>query len=292
VPLLAKPAVDLSGNCVVDYPDLELLTDNWLISAQKVQPVDPGSANLVGHWKLDDGFGATAVDSSVSGNNGTVYTGTQWVAGYHGGALEFDGTGGYVELPIGSLISQLSNSTFTSWVFFSNAGGAWQRIFDFGSNTTAYMFLTPRLGTTGEMRFGITVQGGGTPEQMATAPSTLPSGWHHVAVTIDADGDTTKLYLDGSVVAQNTQATLSPSDLGVTTQNWLGRSQYTADAYYMGLIDDFRIYSRALSQAQVAGLAGRTQPFSEPFDLNVDGVVDFKDYAVLVDAWLDELLWP
>jgi hypothetical protein len=292
VPLLAKPAADLSGNCVVDYPDLELLTDNWLISAQKVQPVDPGSANLVGHWKLDDGFGATAVDSSVSGNNGTVYTGTQWVAGYHGGALEFDGTGGYVELPIGSLISQLSNSTFTSWVFFSNAGGAWQRIFDFGSNTTAYMFLTPRLGTTDEMRFGITVQGGGAPEQMATAPSTLPSGWHHVAVTIDADGDTTKLYLDGSVVAQNTQATLSPSDLGVTTQNWLGRSQYTADAYYMGLIDDFRIYSRALSQAQVAGLAGRTQPFSEPFDLNVDGVVDFKDYAVLVDAWLDELLWP
>jgi hypothetical protein len=292
IPSLAKPAADLNDDCIVNYEDIGILTERWLETGLVVTPVQPASANLIGHWKLDDGFGTTAVDSSVNSNNGTLVGDTQWVAGHDGGALRFDGTDDYVELPIGSLIGSLSNCTFAIWASFPNAGGAWQRIFDFGTGETAYMFLSPRIGTAGEMRFAITVEGGGAPEQMATAPSTLPSGWHHVAVTIDADKDTITLYLDGSVVAQNAQVTLSPSDLGVTTNNWLGRSQYIADAGYTGLLDEFRIYRRALSEAEVAWLAGRTAPFSIPADMHRDGVIDFKDYAELADSWLEELLWP
>jgi hypothetical protein len=50
--------------------------------------------------------------------------------------------------------------------------------------------------------------------------------------------------------------TVLPKDLGVTTNNWLGRSIYTADPYFNGAIDDFRIYDRALSEAEVRYLAG------------------------------------
>jgi hypothetical protein len=292
VPSLARIAADLNDDCVVDYDDIVILAEQWLDSGLIVTPVQPGSADLVGHWKFDDGFGTTAVDSSINANSGALVGDTQWVAGHDGGALRFDGTDDYVELPIGVLISSLTNSTFSIWASFPNAGGAWQRIFDFGTGETFYMFLSPRIGTTGEMRFAITVAGGGSPEQMVTAPSTLPSGWHHVAVTIDAAKDTITLYLDGSVVAQNTQATLAPSDLGMTTNNWLGRSQYIADAGYTGLLDDFRIYKRALSGAEVAALAGRTAPFSIPADMHQDGVINFKDFAVLADSWLQELLWP
>jgi len=198
-----------------------------------------------------------------------------------------------VELPIGSLIGSLTNSTFSIWANFSNTGGGFQRILDFGTGEQVYMFLTPRLGTAGAMRFAITVGGSSDPnEQRVTAPSTLASGWHHVAVTINANADTITLYLDGSVVAQNTEATLSPSDLGVTTNNWLGRSQFTADGYYAGRLDDFRIYNRALSMAEVAWLAGKTAPFSESYDLNTDGTINFKDFAKLAQDWLEELLWP
>jgi hypothetical protein len=292
VPSLMRPAADLNGNCVVDYQDIVILAERWLDTGLIVTPVQPASANLVGHWKFDDGFGTTAVDSSGNANNGALVGDTKWIAGHIGGALRFDGTDDYVELPIGSLIGQLSNCTFAIWANFSNAGGAWQRIFDFGTGETAYMFLSPRIGTIGEMRFSITTQGGGAPEQMVTAPGTLPSGWHHVAVTIDADKDTITLYLDGSAVAQNTQATLSPSDLGVTPNNWLGRSQYIVDAGYVGLLDEFRIYKRALAGAEVAWLAGRTAPFSIPADMHEDGVINFKDFAQLADSWLQELLWP
>ncbi len=50
--------------------------------------------------------------------------------------------------------------------------------------------------------------------------------------------------------------TILPKDIGNTTQNWLGRSQYTADAYLLGSLDDFRIYNRVLSQAELRYLAG------------------------------------
>ena len=76
-----------------------------------------------------------------------------------------------------------------------------------------------------------------------------------MAVVIDGTTKTMQLYLDGQVVASG-PTTILPKDLGNTTQNWLGRSQYTADSYYSGQLDDFRIYSRALSEAEVRYLAG------------------------------------
>ncbi len=57
------------------------------------------------------------------------------------------------------------------------------------------------------------------------------------------------------MAASGATATL-PTDLGNTTQNWLGRSQYAADAYFGGSLDNFVIYSRALSAGEVRYLAG------------------------------------
>jgi hypothetical protein len=64
-----------------------------------------------------------------------------------------------------------------------------------------------------------------------------------------------RLYMDGVEVGSGA-TTLLPKDLGVTTQNWLGRSQWADDGYFIGSIDDFRIYSRPLSAGEVLYLAG------------------------------------
>ncbi|MDT8301085.1 MAG: LamG domain-containing protein [Sedimentisphaerales bacterium] len=214
-------------------------------------PVISGSdPNLVGWWKFDEGFGTKVLDWSGQNNHADVLGGPEWTLGYDGGSLKLDGTDDYVALPIGSVIESLTSSTFTIWVDFSNAGGAWQRIFDFGTGTTINMFLTPRTDTAGPMRFAITIGGGGAEDQVS-APTTLPKGWHHVAVSINADTNAINLYLDGVVVASNNAATLNPNSLGATTNNWIGRSQYAADAYFSGSVDDFRIYDYALSQDEV-----------------------------------------
>jgi hypothetical protein len=48
--------------------------------------------------------------------------------------------------------------------------------------------------------------------------------------------------------------TLKPSNMGTTTQNWIGRSQY-ADPYLNGRVDDFRIYNKALTAGEITVLA-------------------------------------
>jgi len=207
--------------------------------------------NLVGWWKLDETAGIP-IDSSGMGNHGMTYGNPQWYTSEVGGALDFDGEDDYVNLPIGSIIASLTDSTFAIWTNFSNTGGAWQRLWDFGTGEDIYMFLSPRTGAEGPMRFAITTTST-IGESMIDTPTTLATGWHHVAVVIDGVSRSMRLQLDGDVVASGTTQTL-PADLGVTTQNWLGRSQWMDDAYYTGSLRDFRIYNRALTIDEVERL--------------------------------------
>jgi len=260
-----KPA-DLQACCFAEGFCLDITPEQCMIlggipqgegtSCASSDCASPPAAGLVAHWKLDETEGVIAFDSSGNGSHGTLHGNPQWQpsAGPIDGALSFDGSDDYVEIPIGSLISQMSDFTFTAWVCLSDGGGPWQRVFDFGtSDTQGYMFLCPQVDRhTNEMRFAITA-GDGSGEQMMSTTA-LASDWHHVAVTIDADNQFMALYLDGEAVAGE-MLTLTPSDLGVTTQNWLGRSQYAWDAYYDGLLDDVRIYSQALKPGEIAELA-------------------------------------
>jgi len=111
------------------------------------------------------------------------------------------------------------------------------------------------------------------------------------------------LYVDGireplSFASDNTINTPVASDVTIGGAFW-------SDLFgYVGQMDELRIYGCALSQGEVAGLAGFTpgssvtQPVQgllstiEDTDLVADGTVNFRDFAALLNAWLDEVLWP
>jgi hypothetical protein len=166
-----------------------------------------------------------------------------------GNAVRLDGSGDYVNLPAG-IVSGLSDFTISAWVNPS-ADTTWSRVFDFGTGTGTYMFLTVNAGAG--PRFAITTGGGGA-EQQISASTQLPlNTWSHLAVTLS--GTTGTLYINGTPVATNTGMTLHPSSLGNTNQNWIGRSQY-GDPTLNAAVDDFQIYGRALSAAEIGALAG------------------------------------
>jgi hypothetical protein len=237
--------VEGGGKGTVFVDDIRL----YAAAPQAVSPADPGATGLVALYTMD----GNVQDTSGKNYHGTIYGTTSYEAGYAGQALVLNGSNAYVDLPIGTLISSLTDITVATHVFFGGGAGAWQRIFDFGSGTSSYMFLCPRQGTSGNMRFGI--RSATVNEQIANSPGVLTVGWHHVAVALDGQARTITLYVDGERIASGATAVL-PRDLGKTTQNWIGRSQYAADAFLLGSIDDFRIYSRALSAAEVRYLAG------------------------------------
>ena len=162
-------------------------------------------------------------------------------------ALSFDGIDDYIELPDG-MVSSLNDFTFICW-FNTDVNDSWTRLMDFGSSTAVNMFLTPSYGGTNIPRFAIKQSGGG--EQQITSSSPLNQGqWYHIAVTIDDNMNTGKMYLDGTLIAENNSMTIRPSSLGNTTNNYFGKSQYN-DPYLDGIMDDISIWGRTLDQNEI-----------------------------------------
>jgi hypothetical protein len=156
-------------------------------------------------------------------------------------------------------------STFAAWVKW-RGGADWQRIFDFGTDTTNYFFLTPRA-YGGMMRFAITTNSNNA-EQQINATAALPTNsWVHVAVTLD--GTQGLLYLDGTPVATNSALTIRPWQI-LAKSNYVGKSQWPADPLFAGEISSFRIFGRALSGAEIQDLAYAHPALAHRYSFNTN----------------------
>jgi hypothetical protein len=252
----ANPTAGGEGR--VFFDDIRLYRSQPEEYVPRPDSVNPGTANLVAYYDFEN----DVQDNSGKGRHGTAFNNLGYTTGATGFglAVQFNGVSHYISLPIGSLIASLDNITVACWADFSNEGGSWQRLWDFGvtpeadSDPNIYMFITPRSGGTGPMQFGITTGGNNTQSNLY-ASEALPPGWHHVAASIDSSTMTVRLYQNGELVAEG-ETSFLPSDLGATNQNYIGRSQWEGDAYYNGAIDEFRIYNRVLTEAELLFLMG------------------------------------
>jgi DUF1680 family protein len=171
-----------------------------------------------------------------------------WVAGKFGNALALNGSSNYVSLPAG-IVNGLTNFTIATWVRPSSTS-QWSRVFDFGTGTSRYMFLTLNGGSS-RPRFSISTGGSGAEQQVNSSQTVSANSWVHVAVTLS--GTTASLYLNGTVVGTNANMTLTPSSLANTANNWIGRSQF-GDPLLNGAVDNFQLFDRALTAAQIQAL--------------------------------------
>jgi len=288
MPLLAKPDADLNSNCVVDYPDLEIMGRDWLLTDGTIVTANPGTANLAAHYKLD----GNAQDSSGNGHHGAVGGTPAWVTGVDGTALNFDGSSTYVD--VSDLIVE-GSFTLALWLKYDTLrAGGYNAVMHTDGWTTGSVHVHVR---TDSRLFNFDVNGG----IGATAATALDSNqWYHLAATVDTSAPAAKVYVDGLLEGTNTSggaATPSIGPLNIGAWN-------DSERFFDGATDDFRIYDRALSDAEVAYLADQTPGDGElyvvlksPAELydaepQKSRSVNLMDYAILADAWLDEVLWP
>ena len=207
-----------------------------------VQDTNGGDPSLVCHLTFDEGTGTTAYDVSGYGNDGTIINGGTYSDNCKEGSysLELDGTNQYVNLgnpqdfPEGD-----SARTICAWAYPTVKENAWRWVVFYGKNTTSQ-----GMG----IGFGWGhISGSGYNNEMLATNVYNANNWYHVALTYD--GTTARLYINGN-----------PWGAG-QTKNWdltlnaayVGRKLNGLE-YWKGLIDDVRIYNRALSETEIEAI--------------------------------------
>jgi len=211
-----------------------------LAFAETSNAADP---SLVGWWKLDDGAGTIATDSSSNANHGTLNGSLEWVEGVINGALQFDGSTGHVEIPanINQAVINKGDFSMMAWITTTDIAG------------TNYVFQQGDLNGTGRSWL-FTVNG-----DIATyvGVGNLLSGviveldeWYHAGFTVVEDGsaDTIQIYVNGEASGASAQKAMETCEGGYFIGS---HKNMSAGSRWPGVIDDVRLYNRALSAEEI-----------------------------------------
>ncbi|WP_219827788.1 LamG-like jellyroll fold domain-containing protein [Rathayibacter sp. AY2B5] len=218
----------------------------------KVRLANYATGKTLGVLNLSKDAGAAVIQWSDGAPTSNCQVSGARQPGRFGTALDFCKTASYGSLPSGIVSGLTGDWSVSTWIKPASLTN-YSRVFDFGTGQNVNMFLTLNAGGAGP-RFAITNTGAGGEQRLTYGGQNFPlNQWSNVVVTVSGTQGT--MYLNGTVVATNPNMTVKPSALGNTNRNYLGKSQY-GDPAYDGAIDDFAVYDRALSAADVAALAG------------------------------------
>lgn len=209
-----------------------------------VRVIDSNSP-LKGSWHLDEGSGTTAYDRSGNGNNGTLYNSPTWVDGKFGKALSFDGSNDYVETPIVS--NTLTDFTMEAWVKASIVPGDRRIVMGSGwSYHDWYIGINLGSSTGAPARKWLFWVAGNSQIAYLAAPDEIVAGeWYYLVATYQ--GTTGKFYINGNYIGSFTFTRTTD-----TNPFRIGRSN--SGEYFNGLVDEVRVYNRALTSEEISDL--------------------------------------
>ena len=202
--------------------------------------------------------GSTWYDLSGNSRNATLGGSPTW-SSTRGGVFTLDGTdhftlpSGFADFTTGLSVSIVAN-------FGSNSSTRiWERLLDFGNGNANENFLFARFGDSGDLTFEV-YQGSNSRGHCKFDGGILENTWATYGVTLD--GTTCKIYRDG-VERLSTPYQYLP--LNVTrANNYIGRSNWSADAYFDTGISAFAIWNRALSPSEMSTVANIQNDVTSP----------------------------
>jgi chitodextrinase len=210
------------------------------------------SNGLVAAYAFAEGSGTVVNDTSGSSNNGTA-AGTTWTAqGKYGSALSFDGTSSTVTIPDSPTLNLTGSFTVSAWVNATALNGYQTIIIKEVTGGCG-----PWIQTAGDQISSGFNTGSGCSEHTTSTANLQPNTWYFITATFDTAAQVYSIYANGTLLLSESQ-TGAPA---TTTQAFvLGRS--SAGEGWTGIIDEVRIYSRALTLAEIQ--ADMNTPISGP----------------------------
>jgi len=210
-----------------------------LLQASMASAADP---SLVGWWKLNEGAGSVANDSSGYGNSGTLDGGPTWAAGQILGGLAFDGSDDHVDCGNDPSLDITSAITIAAWVQPTGPGGSsYPRIVD-KSNGTGGADPGYKLYLRSGENYLVTLSAGGT--YLNSSSSLEVNAWNYLVFI--TDGTQRKLFLNG------TWQRWDDGNLPASSTNPLYLGDGPAGSRpFEGILDEVRVYNRALAEEEI-----------------------------------------
>jgi PKD repeat protein len=200
------------------------------------------ATGLTAYWTFDDGSGTTALDSSGNGNTGILHGATWTTAGKVNGALHFNGINSWVEVPDSDRVDLQKNFTVACWVYPDVHVGNYNMLVSKHQ---------PNINDDHSWYWGIkndvsTFVNWAGPEIHGTQDIPLNS-WTHVAITY-IDATTSFCFYNNGQLDTQLDADLSLRN--IDKMLFIGSENGTTN-FYNGLMDDVRIYNRALTSDEI-----------------------------------------
>ncbi len=224
------------------------------------------SADLILHWKFDEGSGNVVNDSSGNGHVGTI-EGATWTVDEKGPCLAFGGDGDRVVDENGpDYLNGLDAVTIAVWIKSNrvptDAGFIQGEEPDGGDNIFTMRYDAAGATSGGSSLLKMAIVAPGDEQQLESSSNLQTTEWQHVAL-VWARGEELQFYVNGEL--DTPSANSAPRDVSTSDVTILIVGQGAKDAAggWDGLIDDVRIYDTALTQVEIqAAMAGTVWPYA------------------------------
>jgi hypothetical protein len=247
------------------------------------------NAELVGKWTFNEGSGTIAHDSSGKGNDGTLVGGATWVTAPGSSGIQFNGSTGYINFGHAASLNLGNAFTIEAWVKIEGVSGEAMIL---GKDTTLYGLSYYTNGYT-------YLYGGGSGSN-SIGYASPKSQYIHLVGTVNygVPGNNMFLYVNGVQRVERISQYPMPGNAG---NDLLAGTNLSHNGWFNGTIDELRLYSHALTQAEVAANYAAGPTIGLGFtncremwdnghglvgDLNRDCYVNFEDVADMVGSWL------
>jgi hypothetical protein len=216
-------------------------TTSAVVSVTVSNGVPPPPTGLVAAYSLNAVSGSTVADGSGNANAGTV-SGAVAVPGKYGNGLSFDGVNDWISVSDSNSLDLTTGMTLMAWVGPTALAGSWRTVIfkEGGPGSVDYSLYAAE--STNKPLGQVYIDG----EQNALGTSSLATGvWTHLAATYD--GAMLKLYVNGVLAGSKA---VSGSVTPTTGALRIGGNGIWSE-WFQGLIDEVRIYNRALTQTEI-----------------------------------------
>ena len=267
-------AQDINGTAIWYSPVVDISTYNMVsleLNAEESVINYSSNTNLEGHWEMDENSGLIAGDSSGNSRNATI-SGATWVAGKVGSALSFDGNDEVIATGYKG-ISGSTARTIAAWIKTSTTGAItyWGR--DLTGQKSSFRVQNDN-GIGGSIRLEI------NNGRICGSTDLRDNQWHHVCAVLP-DGATNisqvLLYVDGQLEAYSH---ISSNTINTGTLDDFKIGNDGLNRYFNGLIDEVRLYSRALSVEEINDLPGFNNTIANLNELKTEFRIDGGPWTV------------